>query len=114
MVAADDLAGLLRGRVEQPLSTVARWIVAREVVSVAWRARTLLPLFQFDLASARVRAPVATVVSELVDVFDDGELARWFAEPNVLLGNISPVQRISADPGAVLAAARADRFIARG
>ena len=114
MVAADELARLLRGRVEQPLSTVARWIVAREVVSFEWRSQTLLPLFQFDLHAARLRAPVAVVVRELAVVFDDWDLARWFSEPNAWLGDGVPAKLVDAHAGAVLAAARADRFIARG
>ena len=113
-VAADELAYLLRGRVEQPLSTVARWIVAPEVVSFEWRSQTLLPLFQFDLAAARLRAPVADVVRELASVFDDWDLACWFTEPNAWLGDAAPAELVDAHAGAVLAATRADRFIARG
>ena len=114
MVAADELARLLRGRVEQPLSRVARWIVAREVVSFEWRSQTMLPLFQFDLHAARVRAPVAAVVRELAVVFDDWDLARWFTEPNAWLGDAAPAKLVDAHAGALLAAARADRFIAKG
>ncbi len=81
---------------------------------VEWRSQTLLPLFQFDLPSARLRAPVAAAVRELSDVFDDWDLAHWFAQPNVWLGNAAPATLVDAHAGAVLAAARADRFIARG
>jgi hypothetical protein len=114
MVSADELARLLRGRVEQPLSTVARWIVAREVVNVEWRSQTMLPLFQFDLRDATLRVPVAAVVRELAVVFDDWDLVCWFAEPNAWLGGALPARLVEAHASAVLAAARADRFIARG
>src|SRR5205085_220740 len=94
IVCGDDLASLLRGRWEQPLSKVARWIVGRHAVSFTWRSAILLPMFQFDPPSLALRPSVADVVEELRDVFDDWDLASWFAEPNAWLGDAAPVDLI--------------------
>ncbi len=57
---------------------------------------------------------VVAVTTELKDVFDDLELADWFIKANAWLGDDAPADRVITDPPAVLEAARADRFIARG
>lgn len=114
LLDGDALAGVLRDRIAQPVSCIARMIVARRIVSLARGGRTLVPLFQFRDASLALRPEVATVISEFVDVLDDVELARWFATGNAWLAGASPVATISADPDAVQAAARADRFVVRG
>jgi len=114
LMRGDELARLLRSREHQPISLLARWIVGREVISFDWQANTLLPLFQFDLASTSVRPVVADVLRELTDVFDDSDLALWFAVPNVWLDDHAPVDVLDRDPRCLLDAARADRFIARG
>jgi hypothetical protein len=114
MVSGDEMARLLRRHSDQPISMLARWIVAREAVSFEWKSQTLLPLFQFDLSNMSLRPSVTAIVRELADVFDDLPLALWFAEPNAWLADSSPVDVVAVDPAAVLEAARADRFIARG
>lgn len=114
VVCGDDLATLVRSRSEQPVSIIARWIVERLAVSFEWQAQTMLPMFQFDLPGLTLRPRVAAVVQELRDVFDDWDLALWFAESNAWLCGAAPVDVIGGDPVAVLDAARADRFIARG
>ncbi|MDR6858518.1 hypothetical protein [Variovorax guangxiensis] len=114
LALGDELAQRLGERLEQPISVVARWIVSRTVLSFGWRSQTLLPLFQFDAKDMSLRPAVADVVRELVDVFDDWELAVWFAQPNGWLRYAAPVDAIGRDPSAVLCAARAERFVARG
>jgi hypothetical protein len=89
------------------------WIVSRQVVSFAWRADTLLPLFQFDLSRGDVRGRVHRVLLELSGALDEAEIALWFARPNVWLAGAAPANAILADGAAVLEAARADRFIAK-
>ena len=111
---SDVVLLLLRGHAPQPLSRLARWIVAREVVSFEWESTTWLPLFQFDLRDMSVRPDVAAVTCELRDVFDDWELMGWFTSPNGWLGYELPVDLRAVQPAAVLEAARADRFVARG
>jgi acyl-CoA synthetase (AMP-forming)/AMP-acid ligase II len=114
LVSSDEVALLLRRRTAQPISLLARWIVARNVVSFEWQLQTLVPLFQFDLSDMSLRCGTAEVIEELSGAFDDWDLARWFAQPNSWLRNAAPVDVIDADQPAVMQAARADRYIARG
>jgi hypothetical protein len=114
LVNCDEAALLLRRHREQPISVLARWIVARAVVSFSWQSQTLLPLFQFDLCDMSLRHGAAEVIGELSGVFDNLDLAAWFTEPNAWLANAAPVDALETDQPAVLQAARADRFVVRG
>jgi hypothetical protein len=115
LASADEVVNMLSQRNHaQPLSRVARWLVARDVVSFEWRGRTWLPLFQFELRAMALRPEVTVVIRELAGVFDGWELASWFASPNTGLGNMTPVAAITEFPAAVCDAARVDRFIAHG
>ncbi len=114
-IASDaDVVSMLRQCSDQPMSRLARWIVARDVVSFEHHGTTWLPLFQFEGKAPTVQPAVTGVIRELVDVFDDWELATWFALPNTWLQAKTPVEVIATHPSAVREAARADRFIARG
>lgn len=110
---ADDVCGLLRAHWDQPLSRVARWIAGRDVVSVPWRAQFWIPMFQFERPSLDVRPAACDVIQALRPVYDDWELAEWFARPHELLAGRCPASRLACDPGAVREAARRDRFINR-
>jgi len=114
LLSTDEVVPLLRRRTAQPISVLARWIVARNVVSFVWQSQTLLPLFQFDLSDMSLRCGTAAVVGELSGAFDDWDLATWFARPNSWLRDAAPVDVIDTDQPAVLQAARADRYIVRG
>jgi hypothetical protein len=114
LLSGAEIALLLRRHSTQPLSLLARWIVTRRVVSYVWRSEILVPLFQFDPDDMSLRRETGQVVDELADAFDDWELAAWFARPNSWLQDAAPVELIDVDQPAVLQAARADRFIARG
>jgi hypothetical protein len=114
IAGCDEMVGLLRSCFDQPISVLARWIVARTVVNFEWRATTMLPIFQFDLTDMTIRPQVSGVLSELRDVFDDQELALWFAQPNAWLDGRTPVDVLRTDAESVLHAARADRYIACG
>jgi hypothetical protein len=96
----------------QPLSVLARWIVDREVISFQWRGATLLPDFQFDPSTWQPRPCVGRVVRELLDVYDDLELARWFVNPNVWLDGRLPADVVVSSPDDVFEAAGKDRFVA--
>ena len=114
LVGGAEVALLLRRHSTQPLSLLARWIVTRRLVSYVWQSEILVPLFQFDRHDMSLRRASSQVVDELADTFDDWELAAWFAQPNSWLQDTAPVELIDIDQPAVLHAARADRFIARG
>lgn len=110
---ADQVCALLRPHWNQPLSRVARWIAGREVVSVPWRAQFWIPLFQFQRPSLDLAPAAGDIVRALRPVYDDWELAEWFARPHDLLAGHSPASQLAGDPGAVHEAARRDRFINR-
>lgn len=114
VATGDEVVGRLRGHVEQPLSRLARWIVARDVVVLPWVGAFGLPLFQFDFAHGRVRPELAPVMAELRGVFDDADIASWWATPNTLLSNRCPLELLRVDAARVHEVARLDRFIAAG
>ena len=113
LATGDAVAEMLRTRSSQPISTLARWIVDRRIVSFTWRSRLLVPLFQFDPANMAPRPCVLDALGELSPPFDDWELALWFVEPNAWLGDRPPIDVVDADPAELVQAARADRQIAR-
>jgi len=114
LARSDEVLFMLRRRTSQPLSMLARWIVDRRVVSFEWQAERFLPMFQFDLADMAIQPGTAAVLCELADVFDEWETATWFAEPSAWLHGRVPVDVLESDLEAVVGAARADRFVARG
>jgi len=110
----NEVAERLRVTVRQPLSVLARWIVDRHVITFTCRARPMLPLFQFDFDQGCVRDGAAAALSELTAVMSDDEVARWFSLPNTWLNGAVPAQKLLIDVPGVVAAARADRFVAKG
>jgi len=114
LASGDEVTFMLRRRTSQPISMLARWIVEQRVVSLGWQGEYLLPMFQFDRSDMALRPPVAAVLDEFDGTFDDWDLATWFALPNSWLADEAPIDVLDVDAGAVLQAARADRFIARG
>ena len=74
----------------------------------------LLPAFQFDPMDMAVRCGVRDVIDTLVPLFDDWELASWFARPSEWLDGRRPADAVVRDPAAVLSAARTDRFVIDG
>jgi hypothetical protein len=114
LVTSDRAAVLLRPYRDQPISQLARWIVARHIVSFEFEGDRLVPLFQFELDGMLLRPHVRDVVSELVGAFeDDLDVATWFTRPNCWLRWAVPLVMLESDPAEVLQAARADRFLAR-
>jgi hypothetical protein len=111
--SGDEVARMLRRRHQQPVSTLARWIVDAHVVSFGWRGEHLLPVFQFDLRAATLRPKVAAVLDALDGALKDIDLAAWFALPHELLDGAAPVDVIGRDLHAVVDAARTERRSAR-
>jgi hypothetical protein len=114
LVPAELLCGWMRAGTAQPISQLARWIVGRQVISLNLAGQISLPLCQFLPGITGLQPGLAPVLAELVPVFDEVELATWFATPNGALGGAAPADRLATDPAAVHAAARLDRYIARG
>lgn len=114
VATATGVAERLRATVRQPVSLLAHWIVDRHVITVSRGAGLMLPLFQFDFDQGCVRSGAAAALSELTAVMTNDEVARWFSLPNTWLNGAVPAQSLLIDVPAVLAAARADRFVAKG
>jgi hypothetical protein len=99
---------------DQPISVLAKWIVARTMITITWRHDILIPMFQIDLAARALRPGCSEIIMELRDVMDDWDIARWFADGNPWLGGLTPVDMLIASWREAFHAARVARFIARG
>lgn len=114
VVTEDAAIGILRRSSTQPESVLAQSMDERRVVRLRCGDATLLPVFQFDLLHGRLRPGIGDVVAELAPALDDAEIAQWFAQPNAWLNQRAPVQVQLDDLGAVVQAARSDRFVMLG
>lgn len=74
----------------------------------------MLPTFQLDLATTTLKPSMEGVFSALHGVFDEAELALWFAPSNHWLQGDRPSMVMHMNPSGVLQAARADRYVAMG
>lgn len=114
LVPADELALRLGELVQQPISQVAKWIIAHQVVSFVWDSTMFLPVFQLDSVELRPRAPASAVVRELASSLSDWDLAVWFVKPNYLLNGKLPMDALAIDADSVLSAAKAERYFVHG
>ena len=114
LLRGDEVALHMRRVLDQPISQLARRIVAREVIKIDWRSDMLLPIFQFDPATFALRPGFGEVMAELRDLMDDWDIAHWFATPCPWLWGIQPVDVIESCRHEVFQAARAVRFALRG
>lgn len=112
LVDSQAFTAWLDGRMSQPVSRLARWIVAHEVISLPWQSRAMLPIFQFD-ADLAPHPAVTRVIRELYPVLEDWDIGLWFVEPNLWLDGGTPVDSIRWRPGDVFEAARGFRYLAR-
>ena len=115
--------GLARGQEVQAMfkrgggpgvAALAGWIARRELVCFEWQAQTWLPLFQFNQRDLTPDPQLRPVVAELMPIYDHWEVAIWFSLPNPWLAQRAPVDTLGYDHGAVLDAARAERFALSG
>jgi hypothetical protein len=114
LVESETLTELLRTRMDQPISRLSRWIVDRDVLSLTWSSRMMVPLFQFDPFSLLPHPAVGEVTRELAPVLGDWSLALWLVRPHALLGCLAPVVAFQHHAPAVVDAARAQRYLVCG
>jgi hypothetical protein len=114
MLRSQDAVRHMREHWEQPISVLAKWIVARAMITIDWRYDIMIPMFQIDTRSLGLRPGCREIVAELRDVMDDWDIARWFAAGNPWLGGSTPVDMLAASWREAFHAARVARFIARG
>ena len=111
---ADDFALLLEEKQKGNFISLAKRLVSRDIFSFEFQDHFWIPMFQFHVIDLSARQEVCRVVDELAAVFDNLMLAIWFTEPNAWLQCKKPVDMIEHYFSDVLAAARADRYVARG
>jgi hypothetical protein len=109
-----DLARLLEDLRCDDYTRLVRLVVSRRVFGFEWQHDFWVPMFQFELRDLSLKSRQLAVLDELVGIFDGWSLAAWFAAPNAWLADQRPVDLLDTDLPAVLAAARADRFVATG
>ena len=114
LARGDEIADRLLQLHGTNLSSLARRIVARELICFEWHGELWLPLLQFDWVDMSLQPAMKQVAAELAGVFDAWEVCCWLATPNSSLDDRTPLDVLENDPGAVLQAAREDRFVARG
>lgn len=114
LARADEVLAMFRRCHGPDTSMLARWIVAREVICFEWQSQSWLPIFQFERLHCNPESSLRSIFIELTCVYNQWDMAVWFARPNQWLGDRSPVDAWPIDLPAVVEAARADRFVANG
>lgn len=110
LLRAQDAAARCKPRGGTDVPTLAGWMVHRQVISFEWLSRIWLPVFQFKRADMSRLSGLDEVLSELVQVYDNWQIARWFSLPSPLLAGARPADRLAAAAADVLKAARAERL----
>ena len=72
---SDEFIRLLRKHFGQPLSMLARRIVARELLTFSWRGETFIPMFQLEPVTRSTRSDVLVLLAELAPALDEEEVA---------------------------------------
>ena len=107
LLSSSDVAELSGSAARNAGATAARWRAAGRIFAVTSGGKAaLFPGFQFDAGGQPVPV-IADILTALADRLDPWSLALWFTGDNTRLGGLRPVDALSGDPDAVLAAARA-------
>jgi hypothetical protein len=114
LLRGDDLADLLIARGSGDHATLARSIVSGEILCFDWNHTLWVPAFQLDPDSLAAATASRRVLAELSSAFDGWSAAHWFVTPNAWLRECTPIELLGTQLDAVLDAARADSFIAKG
>jgi len=88
-------------------------VADRKVLGITWNQEAWVPCFQFNGHGA-VKQQADAVILELTSSHDPWELATWFVTPSTWLQHTRPIDLLDVAPARVLAAARADRYVANG
>jgi hypothetical protein len=109
-----EVATLIKKHQVNDVSPLAAWVFKRQICSFEWQSKSWIPMFQFNPSSVTLRAGLSAVLSELASIYDDWEIANWFAEPNPWLADCTPADVLAVAPAQVHHAARAERFVQAG
>jgi hypothetical protein len=109
LARANEVASQFQQRSQQNISVLGGWLVKRQAIGFEWHSKLWIPLFQFNPSDMSLRPGLAGILSELVVVYNDWELASWFAKPNPWLSESLPADALVQAAPQVLWAARAER-----
>ncbi len=112
LASGDDVARMLEDRHCGDFVRLARLIVSGELFGFDWGGTFWVPMFQFNLRDLSIKDSAQRVQAQLPAACDGWMRAVWFARPHADLYDRPPVDLLEIDLPAVLAAARAERFIA--
>jgi hypothetical protein len=102
--SSEELATLAGSEAVNRAQVAHRWTKEGRIFGVPHAGRTMFLGFQFG-EDAQPLAVIAPVVEALAD-WEGWDVAGWFVFRNALLGQRRPVDLLSDDPDAVVAAAR--------
>ena len=114
IVRADELARALQHKQRGDFVGLARNIASGLILGFEWQGSFWIPLFQFERMELSLNQGARQVLAELAGVIDGWALAVWFVQPSSWLRGQLPLNLLRCNLQSVLAAARADRFVADG
>ena len=114
LLRVDDLVHLMGSRCSGDPASLSRSIAAGEILCFDWNQTLWVPVFQLDRESLGAGMATRRLLAELCGAFDGWAAAHWFVAANPWLGECTPLELLGTHLEAVLDAARADSFIARG
>ncbi|MDR3370946.1 hypothetical protein [Rhodoferax sp.] len=112
LARASEVASQFQRRSERDISVLGGWLIKRQVIGLEWHSKLWMPLFQFNPSDMSLRAGLAGILAELVVVYNDWDLAGWFAKPNAWLSDGLPADALAVAAPQVLWAARAEHSAA--
>lgn len=112
LARANEVAAQFQRRSNQGIPVLGGWLIRRHAIAFEWHSKLWMPLFQFNPSDMTLRAGLADILAELVVVYNDWEVANWFAQPNPWLSEGLPADVLAVAAPQVLWAARAERSAA--
>ena len=109
LMRARELANMWQGHDASSSDLLGYWILKRKVISFEWQATVWLPMVQFDCNTMTLMPGFEEIQAELVSVYNDCDVARWFSLPNTWLADRTPASTLADAAPEVLIAARAER-----
>lgn len=114
LARALEVVALFNRHGDENVTTLASWIGNRKVLCFDWQSKMWLPLFQFNLLNMKPYPGLGQVLAELSNTQGPFERVLWFAQPNSLLADCIPADKLASDPCAVLHAARSVEYTSHG
>lgn len=111
LIQAPELVSRWQAQGVSGTDLLTQWIQSRKVISFEWQSTVWLPVVQFSHNCMALVQGFEEIQSELVTVYNDCDLARWFSLPNNWLAARTPASALLSKASEVLIAARAERYV---